>query len=298
MIYNPFDKDVEQERTDESLIDLALQGDREALEGLIKRHQDWVYNIALRMVWSPEDAEDVTQEVLIKIITKLSTFKGKSRFRTWAYRIVANHVINMKKRGIEKYFVSFSEYWKGIEQTPDMNLSARQYAPVDLPLIVEETKIQCMMGMLLCLNREQRLIFILGEIFGVSDTIGSEIIDISKANFRQKLSRSRKQVYNFMNEKCGLIRSSNPCHCARKTKALIDAGDIDPDNLLFNSDYIHQVKTVSSEKKERLDSFLNIRCRDLFREHPFKRSPGFLKSLQKIVSSHEFREIFDFGDFN
>ncbi len=89
---NPLLDKTDQDKKDNILIQSALEGDKASLEILIKRHQDWIYNIALRMVWDPEDAKDVTQEVLIKIITHLSGFKGKSSFRTWAYRIVTNHV--------------------------------------------------------------------------------------------------------------------------------------------------------------------------------------------------------------
>jgi RNA polymerase sigma factor (sigma-70 family) len=70
------------------LIEQATHGSREALEKLILRHQAWIYNIAVRMVFHTQDAEEVTQEVLVKAITRLSTFKGESQFRTWLYRIV------------------------------------------------------------------------------------------------------------------------------------------------------------------------------------------------------------------
>ncbi len=293
-MFNPFEKKLEEEKSDETLIASALQGNREDLETLVGRHQDWIYNIALRMVWNPQDAEDVTQEALIKIITKLSTFKGRSRFRTWAYRIVANHVINMKKRGMEKYVVTFGDYWKDIEKTPDQDLPDPKSIPVDLPLIVEETKIQCMMGMLLCLDRQQRLVFILGEIFGVTDAIGSEILEIRRAAFRQRLSRSRRQVYNFMNEKCGLVKRENPCHCERKTKALIDGGSVDPANLTFNSNFYHRVKSVSRERQRRLERLVDNRCRVLFRDHPFKQSPDLVKPLRRMLQSKEFRRILNF----
>ena len=95
---NPFIEKNESSSTDKALVESAVKGDKYSLELLIKRHQAWIYNIALKMIWDPVDAEDITQEVLIKIITKLSSFRGDSCFRTWAYRIVANHVINMKKR--------------------------------------------------------------------------------------------------------------------------------------------------------------------------------------------------------
>ena len=84
---------------DADLVRRARDGDRNALENLVRRYQRWIYNVALRMVWSPEEARDVTQEVLIKVVTKLATFRGRSSFRTWLYRITANHVLNMKRRG-------------------------------------------------------------------------------------------------------------------------------------------------------------------------------------------------------
>ncbi len=295
---NPFVEDRASDAASRLLIESALKGDRKALEELIRIHQDWIYNIALRMVWNPQDAEDITQEVLIKILTKLSTFRGNSAFRTWVYRIVANHVINMKKRGAENRFVSFSRYWDDIEKTPDMDLPDPKSFPVDLQLIVEETTIHCMMGMLLCLDRRQRFIFILGEIFGITDRVGAEIVDVSRDNFRQRLSRARKQVYSFMNEKCGLVKKENPCHCNRKTQALVKAGLVDPENLMFNSNYIHRVKALSEKKQRRLSNFYDNRCRDLFHRHPFQRSPDFMVALRKILRSNEFRQIINFGDLN
>ncbi len=181
-MYNPFKEKSESKVTDEELIKSTLNGDRKSLEDLIYRHQGWIYNICLRMVWEPEDAADITQEILIKIITKLSTFRGKSSFRTWLYRIVSNHVINMKKRGKEYQAISFEEYGESLDNAPAMDLPDN--VPVDKQILIEEAKIGCMTGMLLCLEREQRLIYILGELFQVSDSIGSQILGITKVNFR------------------------------------------------------------------------------------------------------------------
>jgi RNA polymerase sigma factor (sigma-70 family) len=274
-------------------MELALLGNQAASEELVKRHRDWIYNVALRMVKNPEDAEDVTQDVLIKILTKLSTFKGKSRFRTWVYRIVTNQVINMKTRGIEKHVVSFSDYWKGIERTRIKDLPDRKSTPVDLPIIMEETKIQCMMGMHLCLNREQRLIFVLGGIFGVTDTIGSEIVEISKVNFRQKLSRSRRLVYNFINEKCSLFNRSNLCHCQRKRKNHLNLGYVGSNNQTFSGSFIERFKTASKEKQLRFDDLLDTHYLDHLLDRSFQRSPDFLDSLRIVLHNNEFQDIFD-----
>ena len=100
-MFNPFTEAIDGDSLDTDLVERAKNGDRAAQEKLILRHQAWIYNIAVRMVFHPQDAEEVTQEVLVKVITKLSTFKGESKFRTWLYRITANHVLNMKRRGGE-----------------------------------------------------------------------------------------------------------------------------------------------------------------------------------------------------
>ncbi len=67
---------------DEELVGLALAGQSAALETLLRRHQRWLYNVAFRVLQSPADAEDATQESLLKIATHLATFRGESAFRT------------------------------------------------------------------------------------------------------------------------------------------------------------------------------------------------------------------------
>src|SRR5687768_5781291 len=133
---NPF-AEVVDESTDTDLIEQARHGSREALEKLVLRHQAWIYNIAIRMVFLPQDAEEVTQEVLIKAITRLSTFQGESQFRTWLYRITANHVLNMKRRGGERVPQTFTSYADAINETPDLDLPDPKTVPVEVPLLVE-----------------------------------------------------------------------------------------------------------------------------------------------------------------
>lgn len=292
---NPFTEKYLSDTTDENLVDEALGGSRKSLEELVLRHQAWIYNIALRMVWSPDDAEDVTQEALIKIITRLSTFGKRSRFRTWAYRIVANHVLTMRKRKAEERTVSFEDYGREIDETPDLDLPDPKSLSVEIPVILDEIKTSCMMGMLLCLDREQRLVFILGEVLGVKDTVGSEILETSRENFRQKLSRARRQLANFMSEKCGLVNSGNPCHCARKTTALIRSGYVDPQSLRYHGHFVKRIAEVALGKQRQLESLLDERCRGLFREQPFREPPDFVKSIRDLLESKEVKEIFNFN---
>lgn len=293
---NPFTEKYTDDKTDEDLIIKAVEGDKNSLEELVKRHQDWIYNIALRMVFYDDEAKDVTQETLIKIITKLSSFKMESSFRTWAYRIAVNHTLNMKKsRGETRHFSTFAEYGSSIDKTPDYEMTEETNLSFDAQTVVEEVKLSCLNGMLLCLNREQRIVFILGGVFGVPDSVGSEILEISRENFRQKLSRARKELFNFMNDKCGLINKSNPCRCARKTKALVDSGYVNPGKLIFNTNYVMKIKQATGSKLERFESYVEKEAGRLFEEQPFQHSPDNVEYLRRLINTSEFRKIFNFN---
>ncbi|MBX9654825.1 RNA polymerase sigma factor [bacterium] len=287
-MHNPF-AEVIDESTDSKLIEQARNGSREALEKLILRHQAWIYNIAVRMVFHPEDAEEVTQEVLIKAITRLSTFQGESQFRTWLYRITTNHVLNMKRRGGERDPQTFSSYAAAINDTPDLDLPDPNTVPVDVPLLIEEAKISCTTGMLLCLDRTQRLIFTLGEIFGTSDRVGSEIMEMSVDNFRQCLSRARRDLYQFMHGQCGLVNSQNPCRCPKKTKGFINAGHVDPERLQFASEHLQQVKSLAAGTVRSIESALDEQYSAIFLEHPFLEPKDSITWLRRLLDQVEFK---------
>jgi RNA polymerase sigma factor (sigma-70 family) len=288
-MFNPFTEAATGDRTDTELVERAKSGDRGALEKLVLRHQAWIYNIAVRMVFRPHDAEEVTQEVLVKVITKLSTFKGESQFRTWLYRITANHVLNMRRRSVESQELTFAQYGKAIDDTPDLDLPDPKTVPVDVPLLVEEAKIGCTMGMLLCLDRKQRLVFTLGEILGASDRVAGEVLEMTPDNFRQSLARARRDLYSFMNNQCGLVNKSNPCRCPKKTRGFIDAGHVDPINLWFVPLHVERVKNVAAETAREIDDVLEREHAAIYRDHPFLAPPDQVQWLRRMLDSQEFR---------
>ena len=286
---NPFSEIAGDEDEDVELVARAKSGDRSALEKLVLRHQAWIYNIAVRMVFQPQDAEEVTQEVLIKVLTRLSTFQGESKFRTWLYRIAANHVLNMKRRGGETQPHTFATYAAAINNTPDLDLPDPRSVPVDVPLLVEEAKIACTTGMLLCLDRKQRLIFTLGEILGVSDSVASEILEMTADNFRQGLSRARRDLYQFMNNQCGLVNANNPCRCPKKTKGFIDAGHVDPAHLLFVPLHVRRVREAAAGTIRQIEDVLDRQYAAIYRDHPFLQPADQIRWLRRILSRPDIR---------
>lgn len=274
-ITNPFTETPTTDVEDLKLVGLAGAGDRGALEELVCRHQAWVYNIVLRMVRHPQDAEDATQEILIKVITKLSTFRRASSFRTWLYRIAANHTLNMKRTRAEMQEVTFSAFSDRLDRFPDG-------APPDKHLLVEEAKIGCTTAMLLCLDRRQRLAYVLGAIFGVSGAVAAEIMDVSPEYYRKILSRARRDMAAFMNGKCGLVNPANPCRCSKKTNAFIQAGHVDPDNLRFAREHLVRVREVAP----RLLHEIELRegaSEEVHRHNPFFPSSDLVSRIMSVL---------------
>lgn len=287
---NPFHINY-NDQADADLVALATKGNKKALESLIIRHQSFVYNLALKMTKSVEDAEDLTQEVFIKAVTALSKFQSKSKFRTWLYRIAVNHFLNTKKSHAELKTTDFESYFNSIDEIPVYELNDQE--KTELSDSIEEIRISCTAGMLLCLDREQRMAYILGEMFGIDHQLGSEILGISPGNFRIRLMRARQDLYNWMNKRCGLVNESNPCRCAKKTKGYIKAGYVDPDNLKFNTRYSNKIYELSQEKASDISNAIEDLNRKVFLHHPFQQSQTADKIIGELFNNKLIRLIFN-----
>lgn len=285
-------KQMDTNFEDNALIERSLAGNKKSLEDLIIKHQSWIFNVALNFIGERDEAADLTQEVLIKVVTNLSSFRKESNFRTWMYRVIKNHFLNMQRGKFEMHSPTFDQFAQGLDQVRDEYLSDYHYE-VEEKILVEEAKISCMKGMLLCLDREQRLIYIIGELFEFTDTIGSEIMEISKENFRVKLHRAKQQLYNFMNDKCGLVNKKNPCRCARKTAGFIKLGFVDPQNLHFQKDAIASINKVIDKKVKSYSDEVVSQYQKLYQEHPFLESPDKLESIKELLSSDAVKKTFN-----
>jgi RNA polymerase sigma factor (sigma-70 family) len=94
----------------EDLARQALDGDRDAIQRLVHALQGELYALALRMLWHREDAEDATQEILMRIVTRLTQFEFRSRLKTWAYRLAVNYILDVKKSAIERQRLDFGQF--------------------------------------------------------------------------------------------------------------------------------------------------------------------------------------------
>ncbi|MCX7711571.1 MAG: RNA polymerase sigma factor [Clostridia bacterium] len=264
----------------------AIEGDRLALEKVMISIQDRIYNLALRMLWNPSDAEDTTQEILVKVITNLSKFRGESKFGTWVYRIACNHLINTNKRGLEHQGLSFEIFEQGIHEGFDTKQGI-QVSEVDRNLLAEELKVSCTHAMLLCLEREQRIIYILSSMFGVKSNEGAEILDISPETYRKRLSRVREKMRNFMEQNCGLANPDKMCRCSRRVEVAIENNRINPEHLIFakHPQAYQSLVEACKDEMEELD-----RVSAVLASNPYYLAPeNVLQKIKNMISSEKYR---------
>lgn len=203
-------------------IERAQDGNAEALEAVIRGVQNNVHRLAVRMLADPQAAQDATQEILIRVVTKLSTFQGNSTFETWVYRVATNYLLTARKVISADPGLSFQMF---SDDLLDGLADEKNAAPED-HVMLNELRIKCTMAMLLCLDRDHRAAYVLGEILELNHVEASEILGISTANFRKRLSRARISVQDFTAASCGLANRSAKCSCSKRLPAAMAQGRI------------------------------------------------------------------------
>jgi RNA polymerase sigma factor (sigma-70 family) len=201
-------------------VDAARAGDRLALERVVRAVQDDVFRLALRMTACPEDARDACQEILIKMVTRLDSFRGESSIRTWAYRIAVRHLLDRKKSRVEQLRLSFERFGADLLD----GLGAPESAD---PVMVAEVKLGCTLAMLTCLDREHRLAYVLGDVFDLPHAVAAELCAISEDAYRQRLSRARRALEGFTQTFCGLVSGRAPCRCDKRVARAEELGRIE-----------------------------------------------------------------------
>lgn len=271
----------------EQHVRLAKDGDLQALEELVCGIQEKIYGLALRMLGHQEDAEDEAQEILIKIITHLSDFREESAFTSWVYRIACNHLLTARKKRAERMGLSFD----GLEESVSAGLENVEPLTVSGPerdVLLEETRVGCMQGALVCLEREVRIVVILSEQYGVTSKEGAFILDITPELFRKRLSRGKKSLQNFMLKNCGLVNSDNPCRCHKQAGGRLKNGLIDM--TFVKKDHASKGR---SEAVAQLKELTEIdRTIAMYRRYPEYHTPeSFAHIMRNLISTGRYNVL-------
>src|SRR5262245_10634709 len=214
-------------KLDPTLVAAARQGSRVALEALVVSLQRPVFNIAARMLAHRPDAEDATQEILIKVLTHLGDVRDAEAAGAWAFRIACRHLIHVRREGrVESQHLTFrafaADLADGLEDLPDETMMDPETA-----VLIEEVKMGCTLALLTCLSRPLRAAYILGEIFEMSDTEAADALEIDQAAFRQRLRRARALVTRFVQARCGVVSPAATCRCERRVAQALRLGRVE-----------------------------------------------------------------------
>jgi len=234
----------------------ALQGDRPALDRVVRGVQPLFARLALRFFGCPRHAEDATQEALVQLVTKLDRFEGKSAFTTWAYRVAANKFLSMARSSAEREVLGFEAFEEELARpTAD---TADQAAGVDHDMLTAEVRIACTLAMLLCLERDARMAYILGAIVELDHQHAAEILGCSTGTYRKRLERARDAITNLMRKRCGVFDGENACKCNARIGRAIERGHLDPTRLVYAPaaeqakrfpELLHQVRRLDEVRR-------------------------------------------------
>lgn len=281
---------MKNEENINDMIDCAVNGDKKALEKIIIEIKDFVFNISLRMLGTVLDAEDASQDILIKIITNLSMFKKNSKFETWIYRIATNYLLDYKKSMFVQYPLDFNFYADDIKrhQSYDVNSS---FDEKERKQLADELKLSCTNVMLQCLSPLNRCVFIMGTMFNLNSQWASEILELSPESYRKRLSRSRKKMQEFLFENCEY--AGGVCKCNNRIEYAIQCFRLNPANLEYskleslNKDILNEYKEIMENIEDEVDVFKNL---PLFYSNIDEKT-----FLNNLILSKDIKKILNFS---
>ncbi|KGE73397.1 RNA polymerase sigma factor [Spirochaeta lutea] len=190
-----------------------------SVSDIVREYGRRLYNLAYRILGHPQDAEDATQDILIKVHEKLGDFRGESTLYTWIYRIAVNHCLKMKGRmeKVAQYAPETLDFWamdsEPTEFEPNLSPQERKVLLDELTYEIQE---KCHFFMTFRLTPEQRIVFILRDVLGLKYQDIAAILDVTENVVKTRLNRARTNLGKHYNEKCSLHDPGNPCRCKGK----------------------------------------------------------------------------------
>jgi len=186
---------------DTVLINQYRHGDSGAMERLILKYQNRIYNVILKICADPEDAAELTQETFVKIIENIHKFEGRSRFYTWAFRVAVNLTLNYCQRNaklrLSSLDVETNQYSSQEKQVLKEFLSDDSSPD---PAVVAQNEELCSMAIkaLMKLDDAQKAVIVLRDIEGMNYAQIADVLNIELGTVRSRLSRARGRLRKIL----------------------------------------------------------------------------------------------------
>lgn len=185
------------ERDEEKqIIEQVLAGNTEAFEQLVLKNQAQVYNLALRMVGSEQDALDISQEAFIRAFRSLESFRGDSKFSVWLYRLTSNICLDFLRARRRKKTVSISYFVSDEDDAGDLEIPDERFSP---QTELERNELRAALNRALQrLPDEQREVLLLREISGLSYDEIASALSLEAGTVKSRIFRARKKLCNIL----------------------------------------------------------------------------------------------------
>lgn len=285
-------EDRERDGLLQEAVSKAVAGDSAAVHTLLSGVQDDVYGLALRMLGERAAAEDATQEILIQVLTHLAQFRGEATFRTWVYRIAVRYLGRARTTRFEQLasFETLTELCDAGRSAPLPALGEGE-----LRVLERELRLICTEGMLLSLDRDQRIAWILSEAFELDSEQAADVLEIDAATFRKRLQRARESLRQWMDDNCGLVDPKNGCNCRRQIPVGMGIGVLKPDALQL----VHHPERIRDAPRERRPRLLDQEiaridaCAQVLCEHPDYAAPeSLIAKIRELIHTRTL-QVFD-----
>ena len=232
--------------------------EKDVFDQLYRDNQPKVYRFALSLAGNVHDAEDITQEAFFRAFRSYDTFRGKSSFFTWIYRITLN-VANdhLKYRSKVPYRMLTEDLGYSHEEIIDTN-------PANNPeteLLAYQVRIKCLHAMTECLQANERKVFCLAIALDLPQKQIAEILDCSVGSVKTTLHRAKKRWFGYMENRCQFIKKDNPCNCKQWVRFAASKGMISKDTP------VQPLPPINVQAKKEVISLKTLR---LFYENLYK----------------------------
>ena len=167
-------------------------------EEIFRKYAPRVYNLARRMLGNDADAKDVTQDVFVKVLRKLSTFRGESAFGAWLYRVAVNTALNYRRKRAKRKAYSVAEPFREFAENGDHRHPVRRWAPDPEQLALDREAHQMIEKAIGQLPEIYRDAYLLADVEGLSNADIAEILDLSMAAVKSRLHRARLLIRNLL----------------------------------------------------------------------------------------------------
>jgi len=186
---------------DAMLVERCRRGDSTAMERLILKYQNRIYNVILKICANPDDAAELTQETFVKVIENIDRFQSKSSFYTWAFRIAVNLALNYCQRNAKLGLRSLDA--DDYEYSTNATQALKEFLSDDSspdPAMVAQNKELCEIAVqsLMKLDDAQRTVIVLRDIEGMNYAAIADVLEINLGTVRSRLSRARNRLREIM----------------------------------------------------------------------------------------------------